>query len=252
MKKSKATRLTALMFAAAGVGCMLTPGETPACPRTDACITSDAVSADAAYRALREGLQLRVSAEGRLLGDVDGSGTIDVVDIVALQRYLLGERIKIRTKAADIYADNVIDIFDLDMLKRAVLRLQNEEQDVTEPVTEPPTEDPTETITQPLYGPPEWFTDPTEDIPQPEYGPAWDETWPESTDPTEDIPQPVYGPVWDETEPESTDPVESLEPITEPQDVYGPPEWFDMTEPEDPTETTMETLYGPPIAYDEQ
>ena len=57
---------------------------------------------------------------------------------------------------------------------------------------------------------------------------------------------------WDETEPESTDPVESLEPITEPQDVYGPPEWFDMTEPEDPTETTMETLYGPPIAYDEQ
>ena len=251
MKKSRKTRLTALMFAAAGVGCMLTPGSNPpsAAPENTA-VSCPAPAADAC-RALMKGMNLRVSAEGKLMGDVDGSGKLEVVDIVALQRYLLGNKVRIVKRSADLCKDNVIDIFDLDMLKRTVLRMQNEEQNVTEPPTEEPTEDPTETMTVPLYGPPEWFTDPTEEptetLPVPVYGPP---EW--FTDPTEDIPQPEYGPAWDETWPESTDPVESLEPISEPQDVYGPPEWFGMTEPEDTTETTMETLYGPPVAYDER
>lgn len=77
------------------------------------------------------------------------------------------------------------------------------------------------------------------------YGPPWD--FEETTELTETIPQPVYGPPeWFET----TEPTETeYDPETEEQyDVYGPPAWFeDTTEP--PTEQLPQPEYGPPEIF---
>lgn len=243
MKKTQKTRLTALMFAAAGVGCMATvcngdilyrvPVET-AGPTTTT-TTTEAANA-AAYRALIDGMQLHVSARGELMGDVDGNGMIEVIDAAALQRYLHGQKSTINPALADLDGDGEIDIFDLGLLKRAVIEMRDQ----------PPA---------PLYGPPEWFTTTsTTPLPtQPLYGPPeWFTTTATETMPTTF--QTLYGPPeWFNT---------TVETITTtiPQDVYGPPNWFtSTTKPEDPqptaettvttpmeTTTMMETLYGPP------
>ena len=250
MKKTKRTQLTALMFAAAAAGLSATGCAQDAAPQETArtgveTVTATIAPANSALTANTAAL----TRAGDLAGDADGNGKLDTKDIKRLQKYLHGG--KKPSGNADINGDGEVDVFDLAALKRAAANPEDfPATETTEPTAETTTTMP---ITTPLYGPPWMFTDPTEDIPQPEYGPAWDETWPESTDPTEDIPQPVYGPAWDETEPESTDPVESLEPITEPQDVYGPPEWFDTTEPTTdlPTdETTFQPVYGTPPVWD--
>lgn len=55
------------------------------------------------------------------LGDVDADGTIGVLDIVTLQKYLLKVGTLNAGDAADMNNDDVIDIYDLALLKRAVL-----------------------------------------------------------------------------------------------------------------------------------
>ncbi len=57
-------------------------------------------------------------------GDVNGSGQTDVADIIVLQKYLLGAGSLPQTENADLNQDGVIDVFDLGLLKRAVLQMQ--------------------------------------------------------------------------------------------------------------------------------
>ncbi|MBP0972880.1 MAG: leucine-rich repeat protein [Oscillospiraceae bacterium] len=56
-----------------------------------------------------------------LLGDTDGSGSLSVSDIIALQKYLLGVGELKNSDVADLNGDSVIDIFDLGLLKRLML-----------------------------------------------------------------------------------------------------------------------------------
>ncbi len=230
MKKTRRTRLTAMMFAAAGVGSLVTlcgggmlyhiPAEKGNCCATTT--TTTTTTAQSACRALIDGMHLHVSASGELMGDVDGNGKIEVVDAGALQHYLHNNAVYIQGDAADLDADGVIDVFDLDLLKRMVIELQENSLS------------PYETLPAPVYGPPSWFTTTTEKEtttePQTEYGP----------------------PSWFTTAEEETQ--------TEPQDVYGPPEWFTdkfettvveeetvpPTEIETETELLIQPVYGPP------
>ncbi|MBR3629029.1 MAG: hypothetical protein IKN55_00950 [Oscillospiraceae bacterium] len=58
-----------------------------------------------------------------LTGDVNQNGVLDVGDIVAVQKWMLGYPVTdgIRMELADMQQDGVTDIFDLGILKRAVL-----------------------------------------------------------------------------------------------------------------------------------
>lgn len=54
-------------------------------------------------------------------GDVDADGKCDVLDIVMLQKWLLGSGVLTDSASADINNDGCVDVFDLALLKRLVL-----------------------------------------------------------------------------------------------------------------------------------
>lgn len=218
MKKNKRTRLTALMFTAASVGCLAAAGGSEAlyCVPAQASTEKSSVETVAVCRRLMEDMNLQVSESGELLGDVDGSGELNVVDLVALQRYLLADKVAIDHTSSDMNEDGEVDVFDLALLKRVIFQLQNEP---AMPSVYGPPEWETQETAVPIYGPPEWFTDIEEETntePQDVYGPPeWftdiEEPEEDTTEPTEDEEQ------WRET---------SI--TTEPTPLYGPPEIFDI------------------------
>ena len=56
-------------------------------------------------------------------GDAGGNGTLDIRDVILLQRWLLGDRVPlVDPAAADMNEDGRLDIFDLALLKRALLK----------------------------------------------------------------------------------------------------------------------------------
>ena len=61
------------------------------------------------------------TAPASVKGDIDQDGTLDILDIIVLQKWLLGAEETIDGNAADMNVDNVIDIFDLGLLKRLIL-----------------------------------------------------------------------------------------------------------------------------------
>ncbi|MBE6850338.1 MAG: hypothetical protein E7504_01145 [Ruminococcus sp.] len=77
-------------------------------------------------------------------GDVNHDGNVSIVDIIALQSYLLGKDTVVHTDTADLNKDGKLNAFDLAALKRYVLNLPvvEPEPEPTEPPTEPPTEAP--------------------------------------------------------------------------------------------------------------
>ncbi len=235
MKKSKRTQLTALMFAAATAGMTATgcaqnsPPDSDACPGTET-VTATVAPAQGTLTANSSVLAMRASG---IAGDADGNSTIDRNDIKRLQKYLLGGSSKKLTADADINGDGEIDVFDLAMIKRTVSELET--QHPTEPTEETEETEETTLMTEPLYGPPEWFTTTTEE-------------------PTETTIETLYGPPWVFTKPDETT-IESLEPTSEPQDVYGPPEWFtdpteETLETQDPSEILPQPEYGAPVFED--
>ena len=64
-------------------------------------------------------------AEAKVSGDVNADGIVSISDVVLLQKWLLAvPNVKLTNwKAADVYDDDVIDIFDLAMLKRKMTAL---------------------------------------------------------------------------------------------------------------------------------
>ena len=56
-----------------------------------------------------------------VIGDVNRDDAVDVADVIALQKYLLGFPEAISPDTSDLDGDGMIDIFDLGLLKRALL-----------------------------------------------------------------------------------------------------------------------------------
>ena len=59
-----------------------------------------------------------------LKGDVNADGKFDVSDIVTFQKWLLADRnteLK-NSKAADIYEDNILDVFDLCLMRKELIK----------------------------------------------------------------------------------------------------------------------------------
>lgn len=57
-------------------------------------------------------------------GDVNCDGVFNVADIVSLQKWLLGSRSTLKdNKAADLYSDNRIDVFDLCFMRQQLLNV---------------------------------------------------------------------------------------------------------------------------------
>lgn len=54
-------------------------------------------------------------------GDVDGSGTCDILDLIMLQKWVHGTGTLTDPDAADLNADGCVDVFDLALLKRLLL-----------------------------------------------------------------------------------------------------------------------------------
>ena len=78
--------------------------------------TRSQLTAYGLYAVPKEGLP-----QPELVGDVNSDGTLDVLDLVALQKYLLAVPTELDCDEADMNKDDVINVFDLGLLKRAVL-----------------------------------------------------------------------------------------------------------------------------------
>lgn len=64
-------------------------------------------------------------------GDVDDNGKRELTDLIALQRYLLGEKVTVHPEKSDMNDDAAVDVIDLGLLKRELLKKND-------PVVEPP------------------------------------------------------------------------------------------------------------------
>ena len=83
----------------------------------------------------------------KMQGDVNADGKLDLLDVIALQKWLLCTGTLENGEAADLNADGCADIFDLALLKRTLIGQQNATP--IEPATEPPTEPVTVPVTEP-------------------------------------------------------------------------------------------------------
>ena len=53
-------------------------------------------------------------------GDYNGDGEVDVLDLVLLQKFVSGQKVKLTQ--TDVVDDGVTDVFDLGALKRILLK----------------------------------------------------------------------------------------------------------------------------------
>ncbi|MBQ5533092.1 MAG: hypothetical protein IIU04_06035, partial [Bacteroidales bacterium] len=86
----------------------------------------------------------------KLTGDVNADGKTDILDVIALQKWILGIGHLENSEAADLNTDGSADVFDLGLLKRQIIVQQNAKpvEPATEPLTEPVTEPVTEAPVQ--------------------------------------------------------------------------------------------------------
>ena len=83
-------------------------------------------------------------------GDVNSDGKCNIMDIIALQKYLLGLKTTVNGANADMNADGVIDIFDLALLKRQVIFTGGGGTN-PQPTNPQPTQAPTQEATKANY-----------------------------------------------------------------------------------------------------
>lgn len=60
-----------------------------------------------------------------VIGDANGDGAFNVADIVTVQKWLVGSGELTCWENADLCSDNIIDVFDLCMMKNELLKLNN-------------------------------------------------------------------------------------------------------------------------------
>ncbi len=66
---------------------------------------------------------LPMTEESELLGDTNGDGDVSVLDIILLQQWLHGKNVHLeKGQNADLYKDNQLNIYDLALLKRMLLK----------------------------------------------------------------------------------------------------------------------------------
>ena len=63
---------------------------------------------------------LAVPADAAVYGDVDGDGTLGVLDVITLQKWIHGSGTLPSARAADLDRSGIVDIFDLAMVKNAL------------------------------------------------------------------------------------------------------------------------------------
>ena len=66
-------------------------------------------------------------------GDANEDGAVDILDIVALQKYLLGSGELKNSNNADMNGDDVLDAFDLALLKRKIIDTEKNTPDAEIP-----------------------------------------------------------------------------------------------------------------------
>jgi len=68
-------------------------------------------------------------------GDINNDGTFNIADVVAFQKWLLGDKGQniANWKAADLCADDRLDVFDLTMMKKALLKEMNGSSELDDP-----------------------------------------------------------------------------------------------------------------------
>ena len=60
--------------------------------------------------------------KAKLPGDVTGDGTVDIVDLIRLQKYLYGgKKVEVDTNASDMNGDGTINLIDYIQLQKALL-----------------------------------------------------------------------------------------------------------------------------------
>lgn len=62
------------------------------------------------------------SDPGFVWGDVNADGKFSINDLIAMQRYLLGDGTLLQWQAGDLSTDGTIDVYDLGMMKRLLFR----------------------------------------------------------------------------------------------------------------------------------
>ena len=60
--------------------------------------------------------------ENVLRGDVDGNGVFELTDLITLQKHILGQAALNAPDNADLNGDSIVDVFDLAIMKRDILR----------------------------------------------------------------------------------------------------------------------------------
>ncbi|MBQ8297798.1 MAG: glycoside hydrolase family 9 protein [Ruminococcus sp.] len=65
-------------------------------------------------------ISLTEAENSSVQGDVNSDGSVNIADAVALQKYILNADTLKNLKAADLYEDNVIDVFDLIFMKKQI------------------------------------------------------------------------------------------------------------------------------------
>lgn len=74
-----------------------------------------------------------VYADNIMKGDVNGDGIFDVLDVVTFQHWLLNGKISLHDwKNADFLNDNILNVYDLCLMKRALLSSERNEQTVSD------------------------------------------------------------------------------------------------------------------------
>ena len=68
-------------------------------------------------------------------GDINNDGTFNIADVVAFQKWLLGDKGQniANWKAADLCADDRLDVFDLTLMKKALLKEMNRSSELDDP-----------------------------------------------------------------------------------------------------------------------
>lgn len=67
--------------------------------------------------------KLAWEVNGFILGDINSDGEFNISDVVILQKWLLGAGELTNWKAGDLCEDNILDVFDLCMMKRKLIEI---------------------------------------------------------------------------------------------------------------------------------
>ena len=70
---------------------------------------------------MEENNPIILKAELSVSGDVNMDGVYNIADVVCMQRYIFGGSSLNNWKAGDLYADGLLDVFDLCLMKQKLL-----------------------------------------------------------------------------------------------------------------------------------